>query len=193
MLHEKIDSERYKAEFIKKFSNFCEKSPVLLSFVTSDNGVTLIHTNSGKHYEFPWDFTTAVKTFIHDIKEVLAENHYPRMVQIIPEEVALTAEEQARLLETDKFMAANLPTSKTVEHKKLWRLDRVIVWRDIFIIVDEETEEQFRYKMHKSCVFFLKNYRSGKYTLESAADYFFKNSTLLNKIEAGAFVPENEG
>ena len=191
MLHEKIDSEKYKAEFIKKLSNFCEKSPVLLSFVTSDAGVTIIHANSGKRYEFPWNFTVAVKSFIHGIKEVLVENHYPRMVQVIETEVPLTPEEQAALLEQD-IDPATLPTTQKVITKKLWRLDRVIVWRDIFILVDEESGEQFRYKMHKSCVFFLKNYRGGKYTLETAADYFFKNSSLLNKIEAGAFVSSNE-
>lgn len=182
MLHEKIDSERYKAELIKKLSNFCEKAPVLLSFVTSDTGVTLVHTNSGKTYEFPWDFATPVKSFIHNIKEVLVKNHYPRLVQVIEEEVPLTPEEQAKMLE-EGATADELPTTKIEKHKKMWRIDRVIVWRDVFILIDEDTEEQYRYKMHKSCVFFLKNYRSGKYTLESAADYFFRNSELLNKIE----------
>lgn len=182
MLHEKIDSERYKAELIKKLSNFCEKAPVLLSFVTSDSGVTIVHTNSGHSYDFPWDFSVPVKSFIHNIKEVLVQNHYPRLVQVIEEEVPLTPEEQAALLEQGTS-AEELPTTKVERQKKMWRIDRVIVWRDVFILVDEETEEQYRYKMNKSCVFFLKNYRSGKYTLETAADYFFRNSELLNKIE----------
>lgn len=182
MLHEKIDSEKYKAELIKKLSNFSEKAPVLLSFVTSDAGVTIIHTNSGNKYQFPWDFTVPVKSFIHDIKDVLVENHYPRLVQTIEEEVPLTPEEQAAMLESGTD-AVDLKTFKTVSTKKMWRIDRVIVWRDIFILVDETTGDQYRYKMHKSCVFFLKNYRGGKYTLESAADYFFRNSLLLNKIE----------
>ena len=185
MLHEKIDSEKYKAELIKKLSNFCEKAPVLLSFVTADDGVTIIHTNSKKQYKFPWDFTTPVKSFIHDIKEVLVENHYPRLLQTLEEEIPLTPAEQATLLE-EGVASENLPSTKTLQSKKMWRIDRVIVWRDIFILVDEESGDQFRYKMHKSCVFFLKNYRSGKYTLESAADYFFRNSILLNRIDPQA-------
>ena len=185
MLHEKVDSEKYKAELIKKLSNFCEKAPVLLSFVTSDAGVTIVHTNSKQTYEVPWDFTVPVKSFIHSIKEVLVTNHYPRLLQVIEEEVPLTPEEQAAMLERGTE-ADQLPSMKTVRKEKLWRIDRVIVWRDVFILVDEETGEQYRYKMHKSCVFFLKNYRSGKYTLESAADYFFRNSELLNKIELQA-------
>lgn len=182
MLHEKIDSERYKAELIKKLSNFCEKAPVLLSFVTSDTGVTIVHTNSGQSYSFPWDYAVPVKSFIHSIKEVLVQNHYPRLMQVIEEEVPLTPEEQAAMLEHGT-PADKLPAVKTTQRKKMWRIDRVIVWRDVFILVDEETDEQYRYKMNKSCVFFLRNYRSGKYTLESAADYFFRNSELLNKID----------
>lgn len=183
MLHTKIDSERYKAEFIKKLSNFCEKSPVLLSFVTADDGVTLIHANTGKKYTFSWDFTKPVKAFIHEIKEVLVANHYPRMIETIKTEVPLTPEEQARLLEegTDP---KDLPSFRTVTTQRVWRIDRTIVWRDVFIIIDEGTGEQYRYKLEKSCIFFLKNYRSGKFTLETAWDYFKKNSVLLNKIEA---------
>jgi len=182
MLHTKIDSEKYKAEFIKKLSNFCEKSPVLLSFVTADDNVTLIHANTGKRYSFEWDFTKPVKTFIHEIKEVLVANHYPRMIETIASEVSLTPEEQAALLE-EGTSPENLPSTRTVTTQRLWRIDRVIVWRDIFILVDENTGDQYRYKLNKSCVFYLKNYRNGRFTLESAWDYFQKNSVLLNKIE----------
>lgn len=187
MLHTKIDSERYKSEFIKKLSNFCEKSPVLLSFMTSDEGVTIIHANTGKQYPFPWDFTKPVKSFIHEIKEILVKNHYPRMVENIITEVPLTPEEQAKLLE-EGVEPISLPSVRKETTQRMWRIDRVIVWRDIFILVDEATDEQYRWKLNKSCVFFLKNYRSGKFTLESAWDYFSKNAVLLNKIE-----PRTEG
>lgn len=179
MLQNKIDSERYKAEFVKKFSNFCEKSPVLLSFVMTDTGASVIHVNSGKKYEFPWDFSVPVKYFIHSIKEVLVNNHYPRMVETITEFIPLTSIEQAEYFEKGE----PIPQAKTVTRQRVWRIDRVIVFKDVFILVDEGTGEQFRYKLNKSCVFFLKNYRSGKYSLESAWDYFSKNSVLLNKID----------
>jgi len=182
MLHTKIDSERYRAEFIKKFSNFCEKSPVLLSFVTTDANVTVIHANTGKKYEFDWDFTKPVKAFIHEIKEVLVANHYPRMIETITTEVPLSPEEQAQLLEEGSD-PASLPTNRTETTERLWRIDRCIVWRDIFILIDEATGEQSRWKMNKSVIFFLKNYRAGKFSLTSAWDYFSKNSVLLNTIE----------
>lgn len=179
MLQNKVDSERYKAEFIKKFSNFCEKSPVLLSFVMTDTGASVIHANTGKRYEFPWDYSTPVKYFIHSIKEVLVNNHYPRMVETVVSDTPLTAEEQASYFERGE----EIPLTKRETRQRVWRIDRVIVFKDIFILVDEETGEQYRYKLNKSCVFFLKNYRSGKYSLESAWEYFVKNSVLLNKLE----------
>jgi len=181
MLHTKIDSERYKAEFIKKLSNFAEKSPVLLSFVTADSGVTIIHANTGKKYDFEWDFTKPVKSFIHEIKEVLVVNHYPRMIESIVVEIPLTPEEQAKLLE-DGVEPDKLPSTRKETTQRMWRIDRVIVWRDIFILVDEATNNQFRWKLNKSSIFFLKNYRAGKFTLESSWDYFSKNATLLNAI-----------
>lgn len=180
MLQNKIDSERYKAEFVKKFSNFCEKSPVLLSFVMSDVGATVIHANTGKRYEFPWDYSVPVKHFIHSIKEVLVQNHYPRMIETLTEAIPLTADEQAEYF----AQGAEIPSVKTVTRQRVWRIDRVIVFKDVFILVDEGTGIQYRYKLNKSCVFFLKNYRSGKYTLESSWEYFAKNSSLLNRIDS---------
>lgn len=181
MLHEKVDSEKYKAELIKKFSNFCEKAPVLLSYVTDPKGVTVIHTNSGTEYHFPWSYTTPVKTFIHDIKVALSANHYPRLEQVIKTEVNTTVEEQAAQL-AEGVEPDAIAMTKVLEDSTLWRIDRVIVWRDIFILVDEETEKQYRYHMNKSCVFFLKDYRNGKYTTKTAADYFFKHSDLMNAL-----------
>ena len=182
MLHEKIDSEKYKASLIKKLSNFCEKAPVLLGFITSDDKVTLIHTNSGKKYDFPWNFSVPVKSFIYNIKQVLVENHYPRLIQKVVTERSLTPSEQAEMM-ASYDNPNDIPNKIKETSERFWRIDRVIVWKDIFILVDEDTLEQYRYKLKKSCVFFLKNYRSGKYTLYTAADFFFSNSELLNKIE----------
>lgn len=182
MLQVKIDSEKYKGDFTRKFANFCEKSPVLLSFVMTEVGVTVIHANTGTKYEFPWDFTIPVKSFIHSIKEVLVENHYPRMIQTIEKSEALSAEEQAELLEQG-VPPNELPTTKLIKTQRVWRISKLIVWRDIFILEDEVTGEQYRYRMNRSCVFFLKAYRAKKFTLESAWEYFIKNSVLLNKLE----------
>ena len=83
MIYNKTDSESYKDSFIQKFTNFAEKSPIILSFITSDDGVSIVHETSGTTYFYYWDFVIPVKTFIHDIKKDLAKNHYPRISRIV--------------------------------------------------------------------------------------------------------------
>jgi hypothetical protein len=182
MLFEKIDSEKYKFAFDKKFSNFCEKAPILISFVKTSEGVTVIHENSGTPYDYLWDFTIPVKKFIYDIKQELVENHYPRLIQTITKERPATPEEQAEFLENGGD-PKEVPSAFTESKEILWLIDKVIVIKDIFIVRNEETQEMFRYKMNRSSIFFLKNYRSGKFTLESAGAYFFKYSDNLGQLQ----------
>jgi hypothetical protein len=90
MLINKVSADTYMSEFSKKFSNFCNKSPVLLSFAVQPDKVTVVHSNSQTKYHFPWDFTMPIKSFIYTIKQQLVENHYPRLIEVIREQVPLT-------------------------------------------------------------------------------------------------------
>ena len=83
MLYNKTDSNKYVSEFKTRFANFAQKAPILLSFIVADNKVTVIHENSQTAYDFEWDFTIPVKSFIHEIKQVLSDNHYPRIERVI--------------------------------------------------------------------------------------------------------------
>ena len=98
MILQKVDSNSYKDLFVSKFENFAEKAPIVISFATDDLGVSVVHENSGKKYFYPWDYVVPVKSFIHEIKRDLADNHYPRIAR--NEEVTrpLTASEQADLI-----------------------------------------------------------------------------------------------
>jgi len=178
MLYGKLSAEKYKGTLIKKLSNFCDKAPILLKFITSDRGVTIIHVNSDIRYQFDWDFDLPIKTFIFNIKSVLLEKHYPRMVQVVTTSVALTAEEQARLFEDSD--STDVPTTKIVEERILWTITRVLVYKDIFLIQRDGERDQYRFKMNRSCIHFLQGYRNNEYTLESAAEFFFKNSQLID-------------
>ncbi len=179
MLFAQVDSAKYVAEFKDKFSNFAQKAPILLSFITTDEKVTVIHENSKNQYEFEWDFTIPVKSFIHGIKQTLSDGHYPRIVKVTRTQVPLTADEQAERLtegkETEPF--------KEVEERELFKIDKVIALKDIFMIQSEDTFKTYRYRMNYSSIFFLKGYRTGKYkNLEEAGDFFFKRSTMLNEV-----------
>lgn len=182
MLYNKTDSNKYVSEFKTRFANFAQKAPILLSFIVADNKVTVIHENSQTAYDFEWDFTIPVKSFIHEIKQVLSDNHYPRIERVTQEETALSPEEQASLLASG-VAVDELPATRKVEKRTIYRIDKVIALKDVFILQDEQTFQSFRYKMHYSSIFFLKNYRNGKYgSLAEAGEFFFSKSELLNEI-----------
>lgn len=182
MLYTKTDSNKYIAEFKERFSNFAQKAPILISFIVSDDKVTVIHENSGQQYHFEWDFTIPVKSFIHLIKQVLSDNHYPRIERKIVQQIPLTADEKAALLASGTAVE-ELPLCRTEVQSTIYRIDKVITMKDIFIIQDEVTNKAYRYKLNYSSIFFLKNYRAGRYkTIEEAGDFFFSKAELLNEM-----------
>lgn len=182
MIYNKTDSESYKDSFIQKFTNFAEKSPIILSFITSDDGVSIVHETSGTTYFYYWDFVVPVKTFIHDIKKDLAKNHYPRISRIVEVTRKMTPKEQADLIASGCDLD-KLPDTITQKVEETYFIDKFLIMKDEFIIVNEDTKEQYCYKMDSSGYTYLKNYRTGKYQdLLSAGDDFFKKSTLIKKL-----------
>lgn len=182
MIYIKTDSSKYIAEFKERFTNFAQKAPILLSFVTSDDAVQVIHENSGTAYKFEWDFTIPVKSFIHEIKQTLSDSHYPRLEKTEVVSVTLTAEEQANLMAAG-VSADELPTHSRQTVTELFRIDKVIALKDIIILVSEKTHRVYQYKMNYSCILFLRSYRKGRYTtLQEAGEFFFQKSTLLKEI-----------
>ena len=182
MIYNRIDAKVYKENFSKKFRNFGDKAPIMLSYVTDDNGVTIVHENTGVSYFYEWDFSIDVKSMIHKIKQDLSMNHYPRISRLTTITRNLAPEEQADLIAKGTSVD-NVPVTITEEVVETYRIDRILALEDKFILVNEATGEQFNYKMNSSGIFFLKNYRSGVYKdLFEAGDAFFKKSTLVEKL-----------
>lgn len=183
MLVDRIDSKVYIQEFKSRFSNFCEKAPAVLSFTASDSKVQVIDETTDTIYEFDWDFTTPVKHFIHGIKMVLTEHCYPIIVKCEEKNEPIPVEEQAKMAEEGMNLDI-IPTMRKVVTKTPFLIDKVIVYKDIFLIKNIYTDELFRYQLTKSSINFLKKIRSGQWSPEKAADFFFKNSVFLNKVIA---------
>lgn len=193
MVYKNINGDKWKSTVIKKLLSFCDKSPVLLSVQTGlfegNDGVFITHQTSGKKYFFPWEFDKEPKEFIHKIKEFLVPRHYPLLVEQVYEKHELSPIELAELIEKGADMD-NLPKAELrVSDKRMWRIDKVIVWKDIFILqqVDPKTMKeigsQYRYKYNNLAITFMKDYRSGVFkTLEEAGDAFFNNAILVNEI-----------
>lgn len=192
MIAENINGDKWKQTTIKKLLSFCEKCPCVLSIKTAvhqgEDGVFVIHKNTGMQYFFPWDYSVEPKDFIHDIKTFLEKKHYPILIETITEEHKLTKEELALMVEEGKSIQELPQYEKRIKEKKLWRIDKVILWKDIVILVQIDNKgntisNQYRYKYNKNLVIFLKKYRSGEYAdLEEAGNEFFNNSILVNEI-----------
>ena len=192
MIAENINGDKWKQTTVKKLLSFCEKCPCVLSIKTAvhqgEDGVFVIHKNTGMQYFFPWDYSVEPKDFIHEIKAFLEKKHYPILVETITEEHKLTKEELALMVEEGKSIQELPQYEKRIKEKKLWRIDKVILWKDIVILVQIDNKgntisNQYRYKYNKNLVIFLKKYRSGEYAdLEEAGNEFFNNSILVNEI-----------
>lgn len=182
MLYNKNDSQTYEKEFKRKFSNFCEKSPILLSFSISPSCVQVIDESQDNVYEFPWDYTLNVKEFIHAIKEVLIVNCYPQIIktEFYIEDVPI--EEQTKAIE-EGTPIDQVPIKRERIKSTPYLIDKVIVYRDIFILKNLNTGLLSRYKLNKSAVFFLKKLRNKVFSKEEAGNFFFENANLLNIIE----------
>lgn len=183
MIYHKAEARQYKEEFTRKFSNFSEKAPILISYVIEDKGVEVKHENSGTKYFYEWDYEIPVKAFIHRIKQDLSFSHYPRIVRTIRQTIPVDENRAAELLASG-IPVDKVPDTEVVEVKKSYRIDKILALQDMFIIIDEDTGEQSSYKMvGTSAIYYLRNYRMGKYqTPEIAGDEFFKSAVLETQL-----------
>lgn len=182
MLVKTLDSSDYIAEFKKRFTNFCEKSPILLSYVIVNNQVQVILEESDDIITFDFQYSTDVKEFIYGIRQILIRKAYPIIEKVIQEEVKLTPDEIALIAQSGANIET-IPNYKKIERVEKYLIDRVIIYKDIFIVRNLETDKLFRYKLNSSSVFFLRKLKADKYaTLQEAGNFFFSNATLLNEI-----------
>ena len=153
MIAETINGEKWKQTAVKKLISFCEKCPCLLSIKTAvhkgDDGVFVIHKNTGMQYFFPWDYNLDPKDFIHNIKVFLEKKHYPILIETITEEHKLSKEELALMVEEGRSINDLPQYEERVKEKILWRIDKVILWKDIVILVkidnkNNEISNQYR-------------------------------------------------
>lgn len=181
MLCKTIDTSAYIAEFKKRFSNFCEKSPVLLSYIVSDNKVDVVLEDTDEVITFPIQYTIDVKSFIFGIRQVLIQRAYPTISHVITKEREITLDEQRDHIEKGTPVE-DIPSIISYSETIKYLIDRVIIYKDIFLLKDLSTGKMYRYKLNKSSVFFLRKLRHKKITPEEAAVYFFENAELLNEV-----------
>lgn len=182
MIFKRIDLKSYRAEFEKKFLNFGEKAPIMLSYFSDELGVTVICESSGTKYFYEWDVTIPVKLFIHNIKQDLSDNHYPRLCRTVEITRSPNEDEIADMIEKG-VSTDDIPESITYTREETYRIDKILALQDTLILVDEETKDQYNYKYDGS-IYFLRNYRTGVYSsLYEAGEEFFKKAKLVTKLD----------
>ena len=187
MIAEKQNADGYRRQVFAKFVSFSKKSPLLLDVkavtVSGIDGLQVSVRDINQTLFYPWSPSVDPKSFIHQIKQSL-EPWYPVIEQSMTSERPTTSDDIMEFLERG-FKMSEIPTViKEPRLNKAWRIDKVVVWRDIAILVDVETGEQFRYKLGASLVLFLKKYRSGAFKDRlDDGEQFFSRASLLNKID----------
>ncbi len=178
---DKISMDNFLEEFNKRFTNFCSKAPILLSFKVSP---LLVHiyiekTNEIKTFDFDFDYT--VKQCIKKIKDWLIKTQYPVMVQTDICYENYTIEEIKKMVDNGTDTDEAL-TKKKIESKDIrWRIERIIVRRDELFVRNLEENKLYHYKLRMPCILFLKKYRE-KFNAFQAWDLFKEKCILLNEI-----------
>jgi hypothetical protein len=182
MLINQSDSASYVEIFKRKFANFCEKSPLRLSFTTTPQGVQITDVDNNRGVDIDWEFSVHVKGFIYGIKQILIEKgYYPYLEKVETTERPMSTEEQISLASRG-FDIETLPTMTVTQKHTTYRIDKVIMFKDIFIFQEESTGKMLRYHLNGSSSFFLKDLRSGKFTPKTGADYFFRKADFMNEL-----------
>lgn len=194
------NGKKWISESIDKLHAYLDRAPILVSdIVGTENcvdGVYIIHEESKQKFFFPFDYDTEPKFWVHNIKEKLI-SLYPRIIENVSEERATTPAEMA-----DFVLKGGDPTkvpvlTKDTKSQRLWRIDKVQVYKDIFILQLEGTREvgqelwqpanttQNRFKFQGGCsVMYLTKYRNKEFTNQvDAGKYFFDNSIFIDELQ----------
>lgn len=174
--------------FTHKFSNFCSKSPTLLTFQTNMSGVLVKEQGTGKFLDYKFDHSIGVKQNIKIIKDWLVENTYPVLIQEKKEYSDYSNEEIEELIDTGISPEQAVLMRKEKISLIKWKITRILIKKDELFLVNMENNKQFRFKMKCPCTIFLRNLRE-KWTPTVGWHFFEKNSYVLNEI---IDVPESE-
>lgn len=170
--------------FTKRFSSFCEKSPLFLRFTVLDNSVLVYDLSTdpeNKPVSFQFDFTMSDKGNIRVIKDYLVENCYPTFTVIEVTEKQPTAFDIQDMMVEQKlsFKAASMKTVKTIKETK-YRVEKVFN-SDNRIAVRKDGDK-FQTELHELKIPITIFMREIFKNPENAADIFKNKSTFLHAV-----------
>lgn len=200
MILQSINGKHWAAKAVDKLKSFLSRAPILVTNIVGtengQDGVFIIPANSSEKLFFPFDYELDQKVWVHNIKQNLLQ-FYPRIVEPVYEEKELTPIEAAMKLEEGVPISQLPKTERFVTKYNCWRIDKIQVYKDIFILYKEATlsadkelltettqvETQSRYKYQGSSVIFMSKYRNNDFaTIEEAGEEFFENAIFIEEI-----------
>ena len=189
---QKVDVKNFMFLFRKKFRNFCNKAPLLLSYSTTPYAVTIFKHRDGKSMiddigkelvlEHVFNYDKDVKENIKEIKNVLLE-FYPTMIQSTKREIPYTADKLSQMVKEGKISSADLVNGKIEEPITVkWRIERVIITYDEILALNMEENKMYHFKLKVPVSRFLRLVRSDLEPHE-AWNYFEKRSVCLGETK----------
>jgi len=180
------DIDDFKRMFKKKFDNFCKKAPILMSYIITDDKVTVYSYNDKKKskrlFNYKLDFAKDVKENIYNIKKKLLNSYYPIMIETIERVSEYTPEELNEMVKQGEIDLNQIDTIKRVTYDSIeWRIEKVIVLRDELFIRNLLENRLYRFKTKVPVTLFLKKFRIN-FTPEEAWEYFMNKSFLKNEV-----------
>lgn len=189
--NEVVNVQRFVEEFNKRFKNFCNKAPIILSYRLINNGVIISkYTQKSMNkndYEnkvimnYSFDFSKSVKENISIIRDYLRNNFFPTMVEVEKKLVKRTAEELNKMVESKQMKIDDINPFNVVTVQTLWMIEKYIAERNEIIIRNVETNRMKIFHMEIPATIFLKEIDTNIDPIDAWLK-FENNSTFVSEI-----------
>jgi hypothetical protein len=197
MIKEVVDRRKWVSAAIDKLTAYLNRVPITVNYAIENSRIIITpEVENPKELIFDFDYNLEPKSWVHNIKEELLP-FYPRLIEQVYEDVELTSEELALRLVNGED-PQNIPrVEKKVVKYNGFRIDKVLCYKDIFLLTLESeaitstnkpdfkpvSPRMFRYKYVVSSVIFLNKLKERKVSILEASEEFFKRAVLIDEVE----------
>jgi len=180
--HNKVFIKDFINEFTKRFTNFCTKAPIVMSFKTSPVAVHVHIEKTNEIKTFQFDFEVDVKKNIKIIRDWLFETQYPVMIEMNVDYEDYSVYEIKDMVSKGVDPDVALMAKKKDERDTKWRIEKVVTRRDELLIRNLTTSVLYQYRLKMPCILFLKKFRE-KLSAFDAWELFRKKSILIKELK----------
>lgn len=182
---EMISGEEFCSEFKRKFSKFCKRCPVVLSYTLYPDRVDIYKHDDLGHKEKvltkEFDYSTGVKDTIHEIKLFLCKNIYPVYYMTKVEERIESAKKINDMIEKGEITLDDVgPNGVYVKERVGHRPERILILSDELFMRNLSTNEVIKYKTKIPVTLLLKKLRF--MSEESVEDVWKYLSSKIRKV-----------